>query len=109
MRGYRLPKSSRKLDVVLVAARYTPRSNELKIGQAYVRRGPIWSDLKLLKRDEIIEHLERKQRVVTGEPAVIPGEFSVFDTVQLSRANGKMGIHIGQLPEKGDDLGLPLF
>jgi hypothetical protein len=109
LRGYRLPKSSRKLDVVLVAARYTQRSQQLKIGQAYVRRGPIWSDLTLLSRDDLIQRLEDKQRIVTGMPAEIPGEFVVFSQVQLDQVNGAKGIYTGQLPAKGDDLGIPLF
>ena len=109
MRGYRIPKASRKLDVVIVAARYAERSKQLKVGQAYVRRGPIWGDLMLLTRDDLVQRINSKQRVVTGTPAEIPGEFVVFDHVQLEAKNGGVGIHVDEAPLKGDDLRLPLF
>ena len=109
MRGYRLPKSSRKLDVVIVAARYTQRSNKLTYGQAYLRRGPIWGDLVLLERDEVLKRLKAKQQVVTGKPDEIPGEFTVFNSVQFNQTNGSGAIYVDQPPAKGDDLGVPLF
>jgi hypothetical protein len=109
LRGYRISKASRKLDVVLVAARYVRHSNELECSQAYVRRGPIWGDIVLLGRDEIIQRLEKKQRVVTGKPDAIPGEFIVFHPVELDRRNGTQRLLVGQAGAKGDDLGLPLF
>jgi hypothetical protein len=109
LRGYRLPRSSRKLDVVIIAARYGKRSKSLKSGQAYLRRGLIWGDLVLIDRDELVGHLENNARVVTGKPGEIPGEFLVFNDVHLDKANGTQRIHVGELPAKGDDLGLPLF
>ena len=109
MRGYRVPKASLKLDVVIVAVRYTKRSMQLTDSQAYVRRGLIWGDLVLLTRDELVQHLTGKQRVVTGKPAEIPGEFVVFDPVKLVGHNGSASIFTGDQPAKGDDLRLPLF
>jgi hypothetical protein len=109
LRGYRLPKSSSKLDVVIVAAQYAKRSKQLKLGQAYVRRGPIWGDLTLIDRKQLLQRLESKQHVVTGKPAEIPGEFVVFGQVQLDQVNGDQGLHAGDVPEKGDNLGVPLF
>jgi hypothetical protein len=49
MRGIRVTKESRKIDVVLVAARYTAKGDRVKVAKGYVRRGAIWGDLKLLK------------------------------------------------------------
>jgi hypothetical protein len=82
---------------------------QLTVGQAYVRRGPIWGDLMLLSRDDIVQRITAKQRVVTGKPAEIPGEFVVFNHAQLRQVKGGVGIHVGEAPPKGDDLGLPLF
>jgi hypothetical protein len=109
LRGYRIPKASRKLDVVLVAVRYDSRGQKVRYGQAYVRRGKVWGDLTLLDRDELIDRLEEKQQVVTGKPAEIPGEFTVFDRVRLERSNGSEVIRVGETRSKEDDLGLPLF
>jgi hypothetical protein len=109
LRGYRLPKASRKLDVVLVAVRYDARGKQLAYSQAYVRRGKVWGDLTLLDRGELIERLEEEQQVVTGKPAQIPGEFTVFDRVRLERNNGSEAIRVGETRSKEDDLGLPLF
>ena len=109
MRGYRISKASRKLDVVLVAARYDAQSNVLECSQAYIRRGPIWGDIVLLSRDEIIQRLEKKERVVTGKPDLIPGEFVVYNTVELERRNGTHRLLAGGAGIKGDHLDLPLF
>jgi len=109
VRGYRIPKASRKLDVVIVAARYAQSGKKLAIGQAYVRRGLVWSDMKLLDRNDLIQRLEDKQRVVTGKPAKIPGEFVVSDHLRLERDNGTVTLRAGTAETKGDDLGLPLF
>jgi hypothetical protein len=109
LRGYRLPKSSRKLDVVIVAVRYTKRNKKFKVGQGYVRRGLIWGDLTLLSRNDLVQRLEGKQRIVTGIPAEIPGEFEIFDSVQLHRMNGGESIYVGEIPQDGDELGVPMF
>jgi hypothetical protein len=109
LRGYRLPKASRKLDVVLVAVRYDSRGQKLAHTQAYVRRGKVWGDLTLLNRADLIGRLEEKQQVVTGKPAEIPGEFTVFDRVRLERSNGSEAVHVGETRSNKDELGLPLF
>jgi hypothetical protein len=109
LRGYRLPKSSRKMDVVIVAVRYTERNKQFKVGQGYVRRGTIWGDLTLLTRHDLVQRLEGKQNIVTGAPAEIPGEFDVFGRVLLDQEDGGESIYVGEMPQKGDELGVPLF
>jgi hypothetical protein len=109
LRGYRLHKISRKLDVVIVAVRYTKRNKQFKVGQGYVRRGSIWGDITLLNRHDLVQRLEGKQYIVTGAPAQIPGEFDVFDRVRLDQGDGGESIHVGEIPQDGDELGVPLF
>ncbi|TFH35710.1 MAG: hypothetical protein E4G99_06645 [Anaerolineales bacterium] len=109
MRGYRVPKVSRTFDVVIVAARYVKSGKQLACGQAFVRRGPIWGDLRLLDRNDLIRRLEERQTVVTGRPAEIPGEFVVFNHVRLGRDNDTLALLAGEKQSTGDSLGLPLF
>ena len=109
LRGYRIPKASRKLDVVIVAVRYSGRGKKLAQGQAYLRRGLVWGDLVLLSRDELAERVKDGQTVVTGKPAAIPGEFIVFDHVRLAGSNGGLSLKAANPALQGDDLGLPLY
>jgi hypothetical protein len=92
-----------------MAARYTKRSKKFKVGQVYVRRGLIWGDLMLLSRKDLVQRLEGRQRIVTGIPAEIPGEFKIFDSVKLQHMDGGESIHVGEIPQNGDELGVPLF
>jgi hypothetical protein len=38
MRGIRVTKESRKIDVVLVAARYTSEGDRVRVAKGYIRR-----------------------------------------------------------------------
>ena len=109
MRGHRIPKASRKLDVVIVAARYSKSGKKLDCGKAYVRRGPIWSDIQLLDRKDLIQRLEDKQCVVTGRPTEIPGEFEVFNHLLPYGQDEVLTFQAHEMGSTGDDLGLPLF
>ena len=109
MRGHRIPKESRKLDVVIIAARYSKSGKKLDCGQAYVRSGPIWSDIQLLDRKDLIQRLEDKQKVVTGRPTEIPGEFEVFNHLLPYGQDDVLTIHARETGSTGDNLGLPLF
>ena len=109
MRGKRVSRTSRKLDVVLVAARYGEDGDRLNLVQGYERRGFVWGDLVLFDRQALIERLNAKKRVVTGNPAELPGDFEVTAEVHLSQESGIESIVADGHQTMRDDLGLPLF
>lgn len=109
MRGLRSSVAGKKIDVVLVAARYGP-DGRLSLAQGYARRGAVWGDLRLYNRDQLVEQLELGMQLVTGRPAELVGDFQILARVEHRSRNGQDG----QLSIEGksgpqDDLGLPLF
>ena len=109
MRGKRVSRASRKLDIVLVAARYAEDGDRLKIVQGYERRGFVWGDLVLFDRQALIERLNAKKRVVTGYQGELPGDFEVIGEVNIDDENGTESIVADGHQMGRDDLGLPLF
>ncbi len=108
MNGQRLSPAAKRLDVVVVAARYAP-DGKLTMAQAYERRGQIWTDLLLLGRAALIELLRAGKRVAVGEPATVPGDFVVRDAVVLSGVGGRAVVRVSQTRSNTDDLGVPTF
>jgi hypothetical protein len=108
MRGKRVNPASRKLDVVLVSARYQSGAPELDFAQGYVRNGFVWSDLKMLRRSELIDQLAAGKKVFTGKPVELPGNFEAGERVELVKQNGGRLIRAGSTSGPGDDLNLPL-
>ena len=108
MRGQRVSRASRKLDVVLVAARYLPQLQELDFAQGYVRRGHIWSDLKLIHRADLIDKVMQGKKVAVGRPVSLPGDFEPEARVELVAQNGSKALRAEHAPGPGDDLQLPL-
>ncbi len=109
MRGIRVTKESRKIDVVLVAARYASKGDRVRVARGYIRRGAVWGDLKLLPRKDLVERLKSGERIVVGEFAEIPGSFHTVAKVRLTEGSGGERLVADGVDGKGDELGLPLF
>jgi hypothetical protein len=109
MPGVSLSRENRRLDTVIVSVRYRPDDGELTLARAYERRGAVWTDLVLLDRPAVVEHLRAGKRVVAGTLRSLPGDFQVMGTIRLepSGASGKLVIRARS--NGRDDLGLPLF
>jgi hypothetical protein len=108
MRGQRVSAESRKVDVVVVSARYTSEGHVHQV-QAYRRLGPVWSDLVLLSREELLNHLRAGARIVTGGPLGIPGDFRIDASVRCQRVNGSERLVIQGRKTEDETLGVPLF
>jgi hypothetical protein len=108
VRGERVSKETRGLDLVLESVRYQPDGERLQFARGYARRGFVWGDLVLLSREELLHHLRAKKRVVTGRPAGIEGNFEVYATVRLAGKNGNEVLLAGESEGQRDDLGLPI-
>jgi hypothetical protein len=109
MRGKKISKAMKKLDVVLVAVRYAGQGKRIETAKGYERFGQVWTDLKLYDRDTLAARLAKGKRVVTGQPSELAGQFEVFKPVHLQGKNGGGAIVANGAGSGGDDLGLPLF
>jgi hypothetical protein len=109
VRGKRVSRQARKLDVVVVAARYDEAGNRLSAAKGYERRGFVWGDVVLLDRQALIDRLRSEKLVVTGRPADLEGDFEVIAPIRLQGADGSVTLVAEGLRARGDDLGLPLF
>ena len=110
MRGRRVSRKTRKLDVVVEAVRYDEETSRLFLARGYERAGYIWGDIMLFDRKQLVELLNTKKRVVCGRPAGIQGDFEVYGRLQLE-GDGEHGVFTCDAPSglKKEDLGLPLF
>ncbi len=108
MAGQRVSIVGKRLDVVLVAARYS-QDGGLALARAFERRGDVWSDLILLPREELIERLRASRRVVIGQPRELPGDFVILASVGLRTSQPAERIVAEGLTLEGEELGLPLF
>ena len=108
MRGLKVSKGSKKLDMVLVAARYDDEHYVL-LAQGFTRSGSVWGDIRLFERGELIARVEKGERVVTGAPSYLPGDFDVFEEVEVAEFDGSAYLVAVPDAQRGDRLGLPLF
>jgi hypothetical protein len=110
VRGRRVSKKTRKLDIVVEAVRYEEETSRVCLTRGYERVGYIWSDIKLFDRKQLVELLETKKRVVCGHPAGIQGDFEVYGRLQF-QGDGEHGVLTCDGPSglEKEDLGLPLF
>ena len=108
MKGRRVSPAAKRLDLVVVAARYAA-DGKLTVAQGYERRGQVWSDLLLLDRPTLIGRLRTGRRVATGETASVPGDFVVSDVLVLSGVDGRAVVTASHTSSKTDNLGVPTF
>ncbi len=108
MRGLRVSKAAKKLDIVLVAVRYDD-DHKVLLAQGFTRQGLVWGDQKLLGREAILTGLDDGEHVVTGELSYLPGDFDVYGTVRAEKTNGSSRLLSDGEEGVGDMLGLPLF
>ncbi len=109
MRGKRVSRLARKLDVVVVAVRYNGSCDRISKVRGYERRGFVWGDQVLLDREALIERLRANKHVVTGRRAALEGDFEVFAPVRLITHNQSKTLVAEGCEGEGDNLGLPLF
>ncbi|MGD8604267.1 MAG: hypothetical protein PVF49_06815 [Anaerolineales bacterium] len=109
MRGKKISKEMKKLDMVLTAVRYAGQGKKIETAKGYERFGQVWTDLKLYDRETLADRLGKGQRVVTGQLSDLAGQFVVFKPVHLQGKNGGGTIVANGAGSGGDDLGLPLF
>lgn len=108
MRGLKINKASRKLDVVLVAARYG-EDGKLKFAKGYERRGVVWTDVRIFDRESLIEKVRSGAKVVTGDPIEMPGNYEPHGRVRVEGQDGSVYLVANGSGSERDDLGLPVL
>ena len=108
MRGWQLSPAAKRLDIVVVAARFDPQG-KLTVAQGFERRGQVWSDLILVDRDTLIRNLRSRRRVAVAVPTPVPGDFEIVARVHLERKNGVETLASNSAHADQDHLPAPLF
>lgn len=109
MRGKRISKAARKVDVIVESVRYDPGGKRLALARGYQRRGYVWGDRVLFDRETLIELVKSKMQVFAGHPAQLEGDFKVIAPIHLQGANGGVSLVAEGFQGQGDRLGVPLF
>ena len=109
MPGQRVSSARKKIDIVLVAARFAAGGRQLALARGYERHGSVWSDLILFDRSALVERVRAGRRVVTGREKELPGDFEVRMPVRITESAGETYLTASGEPKDGDGLGLPLF
>ncbi len=118
MRGKKASIARKKFDTILLAVRYEPQAGRLAMARGIERRGAVWTDLKLLDRQTLLQRLQQGHRIATGRQAELAGDLEITGSVRLDQANGdRMVLRAGAAPSVADratdlladDLGLPEF
>ncbi len=102
--------ANKKFDGVVEAVRYTPEG-KVRLVRVYLRRGPAWSDLTLMTREEVIATLKSGKHLVAGKRVeFMAGTFDMSNAVQIKGAEGQEAIYTTQPADGRDNLeGIPLF
>ncbi|MEJ5202308.1 MAG: hypothetical protein WHV66_08745 [Anaerolineales bacterium] len=103
---------NQKPDLIIEAVRYDPQGR-IKLVRMYERRGPTYSDLRLIDRQELLKRLRANQRVWIGErQPYLASTFQLKAPVRLFGPKGSEMIISEKVtnPNDRDDLqGAPLF
>jgi hypothetical protein len=109
MRGERISPAMKKLDLVIVAARYEAGNGKLALARGFERRGDVWTDLLLIGRKDLLARIKAGRKVAVGQQKDLPGDFAVFGALELCRRNGAESVVLAGRAAEKDELGVPLF
>ncbi len=91
-----------KVDGVVEAVHYS-QDGHLVWARAYERRGPTYSDLVLLTRDELISRLKAGKKFTVGQrQTYLASTFEMAQSITIVQENGQEFLASGS-PRKGQD------
>jgi hypothetical protein len=108
VRGQRINKASRTLDIVLVAARYK-EDGTLQFAKGYKRRGFVWTDLCIFDRETLMKMVRDGKRIFTGNPENLPGNYEPINRVRVEERDGTSCLVANGSGSSEDDLRLPIL
>jgi hypothetical protein len=80
--------SPKKIDGIIETVRYDPEGR-ISLVRVYEKRGPTFSDLIILSRDQLIQKLRAGKKFYVGKR--IPLQASTFELVVPVKLSGKTG------------------
>jgi hypothetical protein len=100
----------KKIDGVIETVRYSP-SGKLDMVRVYEKRGPTFSDLVLLSRDQLAQKLKAGKKFFVGKRIRLQAStFDISVPVFMAGPSGNEYIVSGRLRGDKDDIqGAPLF
>jgi hypothetical protein len=112
LRGKKTSIAKKKIDVILTAVKLSA-DGQMVFARGYLRRGPVWSDIVILQREQLIERLQEGEKIYTGyeaeaETGVI-GDFELHEKLAVKSVDGRDKIVLGEDEKTAEDLGLPLL
>lgn len=102
---------NKKLDGLVDSVRYGADGSVVAV-RMYERRGPTYSDWKIVNRDELVKRLKKRQRIAAGDRKRFMA--STFQPHYLVRLVGEKGkeklVTTQETPPPHDQLdGVPVF
>ena len=96
--------TKQKFDGLVEAVRYTPEG-DVDWVRAYERRGPTFSDVILIQREELVKRIKAGKKFVTGQRKVYyASEFELSGTVHLAEKGGKTVLVVNEGSSNRDHL-----
>jgi hypothetical protein len=91
-------------DGIIVAAHYKA-DGDIDWVQAFLRRGPIWSDVVIISREALVEQIKSGKNYVTGTRVEYMGTtFETADVVNLITSNDHNILVTGDIDSETDRL-----
>ncbi len=100
-----------KLDGLVEAVRYGADGNVASV-RMYERRGPTYSDWKVVSREDLVGRLKKGQKIAAGERKLnLASTFQVHFPIRLVGERGKEKLVTTQETSSGHDRldGVPFF
>jgi hypothetical protein len=96
--------AKQKFDAVVEAVHYKP-DGEVDWLRAYLRRGPTFSDVVLVDRQSVIEHLKSGKKFMVGKRVrQMASTFDVSAPIKVFESNGKDVLVTGDIQSDKDKL-----
>jgi len=102
---------TKKLDGLVEAVRYGTDGDIVAV-RMYERRGPTFSDRKIISREELVKRLKKGQVIAAGErKKYLASTFQVQFPIRLTREKGKEKLTTAQVTSPSHDQldGVPFF
>ena len=97
--------AEQRWDGVIETVHYAPNA-QIDWVRAYERRGATYSDVVLIRRDELIRKLQSGRKFASGQRVSnLAGTFTGLEPVRLEMAGGATYVVCGSSQNAHDDLG----
>ncbi len=103
--------AKKKIEGVIDAVHFVPGAQQVAWVRLYRRRGPTFSDLELMDREELIRQIKAGKKFVAGSrKTYLASTFELRDPIGINTSGGKDYLVVADKASAFDDLsGLPVI